>query len=103
MSAATLFCYMPHRRAVIHWIQEIGGIVSSRSPCGLSRDDAHKLHGLEDVNFVIIDNMDPPVPEEIMQMLRIRGAVILHVDDHLARARHHRIQVEHMPKESAQS
>lgn len=98
MSAATLYCYLPQRKAVLHWMQEIGALISSRSPCGLDRQDAYKLHGLEDVNFVIMDGMEPRVPRALMEMLRIRGAIILHIDDRFARARHHRINVEHLPR-----
>lgn len=98
-AAAVLYCYLPQRKAVLHWMQEIGSVITSRSPCGLNDHDADRLRGLEDVNFVIIDGMKPEVPKQIWQMLRSQGAIILHIDDHYARARHHHIQVEHVPSE----
>jgi hypothetical protein len=98
MSAAVLYCYRPQRKAVLNWMQEIGAIISSRSPCGLDENDVYRLQGLEDVNFVIIDGMEPPVPERIWEMLRSQGAIIMHIDDHYARVRH-RVRVEHLPSE----
>lgn len=95
MSAHIIHYYGPQRQAILHYMHEIGGMVTSQSPRGV--DHQSQLHGLEDVLFMYIDGHPNEVPEGIWEMLRARGAIIMRVDDHWAR-RKHVLQAQHVGK-----
>jgi hypothetical protein len=96
MSAHLLFCYQPQRKAVVNWMHEIGAVVSTHLPQGIS--EPGELRGLEHITFVEIVGMEPRVPDEIWEMLRVRGAIILKIDDHWAREKY-TILTQHLPGE----
>ena len=95
MSAHKLFCYAPQRNAVVKWMHGIGAIVSARSPHGV--DLREELYGLEHITFVEIVGMKPEIPREIWETLRVRGAIVLKIDDHWAREKYV-IQAQHLPR-----
>jgi hypothetical protein len=85
MSADRIYCYAPQRRAVVQYLHEIGAQVTSRSPWAIV--DAASLQGLKHINFIVIEGSRDKVPNDIWEMLRVQGAVVLRIDDHFARER----------------
>lgn len=91
MSADRIFCYTKQRLAVVHFLREIGGIVSPRSPHAIS--EPGDIAGLEHINFIVIDHHQHPIPQRMWDEIIQRGAVVIHVDDQFDTRR--RLAVRH--------
>lgn len=95
MSADRLFCWHRQHREVVEFLQHLGAPISRRSPCPIRDTDA--LRGLTHITFIDIRGHDNPVPQEIWDMLRIQGAIVVEMDDHLIR--NQRLPTRHHPRE----
>lgn len=77
MSAHKLFCYAPHRNAVVKIMQEMGAIISRDSPHAIH--EPNELRGLEHISFMMVRTI--PLPDEIKQQLVAQGALLIIIDD----------------------
>ncbi len=92
MSADRIFCYGPQRQAVVHFLHDIGGLVSEKCPHEIN--DADQLAGLEFVTFIVIDGHPNPIPQGMWERIVERGCIVIHVDDQYSRSR---LIVRHHP------
>lgn len=75
-----LYCYEPQRRAIVEFFSGMGLDPGAALVHGVSDKHATELHGLRNVNFVVIKNHPNTVPFSMWAKLETIGAVVVSID-----------------------
>lgn len=91
MSAHRIYCYAQQRPTVVEYLRSLGAIVTLDSPHAIHA--ACQLQGLDHITFIVVDGHRSSVPEDMWNMIKVQGAIVIHFDDQFLRGklsvRHH--------------
>lgn len=80
-----VYCYGPQRSAVESMLNNAGLFFGSNQT--LKPTTANQLRGLEGFTFAHVPNHPYQPPDDLLEMMRVYGAIVISLDDSYLRAR----------------
>lgn len=83
-----IFCYAPHRLAVVDFLYGIEAGAMVRRLSSINLHDRNRMAGHNNLTFFDVLGHPEPLPSELKMELRVRGATVVTLDDSYRRARY---------------